>query len=282
VAEIGFELRGPGTPVGTLLLELWRARDVLWALARKDFYARYRRTMLGLLWAVGLPLVQAVVLAVVFTHIVRFASALRHSPQGEHVKYAVFLYAAIAAWSYFSTTMPTAATAIVDNGALARKIYFPRAIFPLLGVASGIYPLAISAGILLLLTVALQHSVSIDFLWVVPGCALTVAITAGFGLMLSALHVYFRDVRFIVQAVMSVLFYLSPIIYAVESAPGALRHVVGATPMAGPIELMRLAIGGADSNWPAIVAGGVGWFVATTAIGLWLQSRHDRVFVDLM
>lgn len=282
MADISFELRGPGTPLPTLLAELWRAKNVLWALARKDFYARYRRTVLGLAWAVGLPLVQAGVLAVVFSHIVRFSSTLHHAPNGTALRYPVFLYAGITAWNFFSTTMPPAATAIVDNGTLSRKIYFPRAIFPLLAVASGMYPLAISVGILFVLTLAMQHSITVNFLWVIPGALLSVLITAGFGLLLSALHVYFRDIRFIVQAVMSVLFYLSPIIYAVQSAPGALRNVVGAGPMSGPIELMRLAVGGADSDWATVVAGGLAWFAVTTALGLWLQSRHDRVFVDLM
>lgn len=282
VADVGFELRGPGTPLGTLLTELWRAKNVMWTLARKDFHARYRRTMLGLLWAVGLPLVQAAVLAVVFTHIVHFAAALKHLPQGATVRYPVFVYAAITVWSFFSTNMPTAATAIVDNGAVAQKIYFPRALFPLLAVAAGVYPLGISFGVLLALTLGMQHAVTVSFLWVIPGGLLALAITAGFGLALSALHVYFRDIRFIVQAVMSVLFYLSPIIYAVQSAPGVLRHIVGYGPMAGPIELMRLAVGAGDPNWVAIVGGGIGWFAVTAAIGLWLQSRYDRVFVDLM
>jgi len=277
----GFELRGPSTPLGTLFADLWRARRVLVVLARKDFYARYRRTTFGMLWAVALPLIQATVLAVVFTQIVHFASVVKRT-NGADVSFPVFIYSAITAWSFFSTNMPSAATAIVDSGGLARKIYFPRALFPLLVVTTGLYPFGIGIGVLLAMKLTLQQSVTIDFLWVIPGAMLTVAITAGFGLLLSALHVYFRDVRYIVQAVMSVLFYLSPIIYAVQSAPGALRHVVGYGPMAGPIELMRLAIGGADSNWPATVAIGIGWFVATAGIGMLLQSRYDRVFVDLM
>ena len=277
----GFELRGPSTPLRTLLADLWRARRVLIVLARKDFYARYRRTTFGLLWAVALPLIQATVLAIVFTKIVHFASVV-HRTNGAHVNFPVFIYSGITAWSFFSGNMPTAATAIVDSGGLARKIYFPRALFPLLVVTTGLYPLGIGLGVLLAMKLGLQHTVTIDFLWVIPGALLSVLITAGFGLVLSALHVYFRDIRYLVQAVMSVLFYLSPIIYAVQSAPGALRHIVGYGPMAGPIEFMRLGTGGADNNWPATVGVGVAWFVVTAGFGLWLQSKYDRVFVDLM
>jgi ABC-type polysaccharide/polyol phosphate export permease len=280
VGAAGFELHGPSTPVSRLLADLWAARRVLAVLARKDFYARYRRTSLGLLWAVGLPLVQAAVLAVVFTRVVHLGNLVNRT--NGHVSFPVFLYAGLTAWSYFATNMPPAATAIVDNAGLAGKIYFPRALFPLLVVTTGLYPLVIGTGVLFAMTLALEHHVGVDFLLVLPAMALTVAITAGLGLVLSALHVYFRDIRFVVQAVMSVLFYLSPVIYSLNAAPGALGHVVSYGPMAGPIELFRLATAGADDGWGLAVLGGVGWFVVTAAIGLVLQSRNDRVFVDLL
>jgi ABC-type polysaccharide/polyol phosphate export permease len=267
--------------VRQLLRDLWRARPVLAVLARKEFYARYRRTSLGILWAVGLPLLQASVLAVVFTRIVHFSSAI-HRTNGVHVSYPVFLYAGLTAWSFFTSNMPGASTAIVDSANLARKIYFPRALFPLLVVTTGIYPLVIGTGVLFALVLALQHHIGIEFLWVVPAAALTVAITAGLGLVLSALHVYFRDVRFLVQAVMSVLFYLSPIIYSLNAAPGTLGKFVAYGPMAGPIELFRLATVGADHGWITAVVAGLCWFVVSTFFGLLLQSRYDRVFVDLM
>ena len=72
----GFELSGPSTPFGEMLHTLWRTRRVLGVLARKDFFARYRRTSLGLLWALGLPLIQASVLTVIFTKVVHVGRAV--------------------------------------------------------------------------------------------------------------------------------------------------------------------------------------------------------------
>ncbi|HEU5033454.1 MAG TPA: ABC transporter permease [Mycobacteriales bacterium] len=276
----GFELFGPGTPVRALLTTTWRTRAVLFVLARKDFVARYRRTSLGLLWALALPLVQAVVLAAVFTRVVHVGSAVRHAQGGPGFSYAVFVYAGIVGWSYFSSTMPAASTAVVDNSGLAGKIYFPRLMLPLLAVATGIYPLLISLGLLLGMALLLQHSVGPEFLLVLPATVLTVAVTAGFGVALSALHVYFRDVRFVVQAVMSVLFYATPVIYSLANVPSSVRLLLALGPMAGPVELFRMATVGADSAWPQAVAGGCGWFVVLGAIGVWLHSRFDRVFVD--
>jgi ABC-type polysaccharide/polyol phosphate export permease len=275
----GFELSGPGTPVRRLVASMWRTRQVLFVLARKEFFARYRRASLGLLWALGLPLVQAVVLALVFTHVVHVGAAVRDVHGGEF-SYAVFVYSGIVGWSYFTGNMPAAATSVVDSAGLAGKIYFPRLMLPLLAVATGVYPLVISLFVLLAMTLVIQHGVGPEFLFVVPAAMLTIAITAGFGLALSALHVYFRDIRFLVQAVMSVLFYATPIIYSLANAPESVRPLLAISPMSGPIEIFRMATVGADPGWPTAVLAGTGWFVVLTALGLFLHSRFDRVFVD--
>src|SRR4051812_42852123 len=236
----GFELSGPGTPLRALLATLWRTRQVLFVLARKDFFARYRRTSLGLFWALGLPLIQAAVLTFVFTHVLHVGRIVQ-AAQGGHFSYAVFVYSGIVGWTYFSSNMPGSATAVVDSSSLAGKIYFPRLMLPLLVVTTGLYPFVISIGVLLVLTLSLQHSIGPEFLAVVPAAMLAVAVTAGFGLALSAVHVYFRDVKFLVQAAMSVLFYATPIIYSLSNAPDWARTIISLGPMAGPVELFRMA-----------------------------------------
>lgn len=276
----GFELAQEGTPVGGLVATAWRMRAVLLVLARKDFYARYRRTSLGLLWALGLPLVQAVVLAAVFTKVVHVSGAVRGVQDGADFSYAVFVYSAIVGWSYFAASMPAAATAVVDSSALAGKVYFPRLMLPLLVVVTGLYPLVISLGLLLAMVLVLQHSVGPEFLLVVPASMFTVAVTAALGLTLSALHVYFRDVRFLVQAVMSVLFYATPVIYSLGNAPASVRRLLAAGPMTGPIEIFRMATVGPDDGWPWAVGFGLAWVGVFGLLGLLLHSRFDRVFVD--
>jgi len=279
--EAGFELSGPGTPVHTLLATLWRTRSVLFVLARKDFFAKYRRSSLGLLWAFGLPLIQAIVLAMVFTHFVHISRVVHQAQNaGPHFSYAVFIYSGIVAWSFFSANMPGSATAVVDNSGLSGKIYFPRLMMPLLVVVTGLFPLLFSILALLLLTLALQHSIGPEFLFVIPGGLMAAAITASVGIALSAVHVYFRDAKFLVQAVMSVLFYLSPVIYSLSTAPASARNFLAYGPMTGPIELFRMATVGADSAWPHAVAGGFAWIAVFLTLGIYLHSRFDRVFVD--
>jgi ABC-type polysaccharide/polyol phosphate export permease len=279
--EAGFELRGPSTPPRVMLRELWAARHLLVILARKDFYVRYRRTVLGVIWAVGVPLVQAVVLSVVFTHVVGIGHTYASSQQA----YAVFLYSALVPWNYLANAGPSAATAIVDNVALAGKIYFPRALPVLVTAASAIYPFSIGIVLLLIMSLVVGSGVGVSFLLVIPGAALAVLLVVCVGLCLSALHVYFRDIRYIVMAVLSVGFYLTPIIYPLSRLSQhhhVLRDLIAMGPGAGPIEIFRAATIGADSALTlAVVACGV-WCVVFGSIGFWLQCRRDRVFVDLL
>lgn len=277
-SEPGFELRGPSTPPRVMLRELWAARGLLVILARKDFYVRYRRTALGVAWAVGVPLVQATVLAVVFTHVVGIGRGVAGSQRG----YAVFLYAALVPWNYIANAGPSAATAIVDNVALAGKIYFPRALPVLVTAVSAVYPLTIGLVLLLGMSVVVGNGVGPSFLLVFPGAAMCVLLVVCLGLCLSALHVYFRDVRYIVTAILSVGFYLTPIIYPLSRPHGALRHLLAIGPAAGPIEIFRAATVGADSSYGLAVAACAGWCVLFGGIGFWLQCRRDRVFVDLL
>jgi ABC-type polysaccharide/polyol phosphate export permease len=276
--EAGFELRGPSTPPRVMLRELWAARHVLVILARKDFYVRYRRTALGVVWAVGVPLVQATVLAIVFTHVVGVGRGVAGSQRG----YAVFLYAALVPWNYLANAGPSAATAIVDNVALAGKIYFPRALPVLVTALSAVYPLSIGLILLLGMTVFVGGGVGVSFLLVIPGAALCVLLVVCIGLCLSALHVYFRDIRYIVMAILSVGFYLTPIIYPLSRPHGTLRHLLAIGPAAGPIEIFRAATVGADSSYGFAVLACAGWCVVLGSIGFWLQCRRDRVFVDLL
>jgi ABC-type polysaccharide/polyol phosphate export permease len=261
-----------------MLRELWAARGLLVILARKDFYVRYRRTVLGVVWAVIVPLVQALVLAVVFTHVVGVGNNVAGSQKG----YAVFLYSALVPWNYIVNAGPAASTAIVDNVGLAGKIYFPRALPVFVTAASAVYPLTIGVLLLLVMSLVVGTGIGVSFLLVIPGALLAVLFVVCAGLCLSALHVYFRDVRYVVVAVLSFGFYLTPIIYPLSRPHGLLRHLLASGPAAGPIAVFRSATVGAGPEVAWSVIACLVWCLVFGVVGFWLQCRRDRVFVDLL
>lgn len=258
----------------------WRAwfrdvvahREVVTALARKDFQTRYKRASLGIVWAVVLPAVQAGVMAFIFSRVVRFET---------DASYSAYVMSGILAWSYFANTVGVGTVSVVENAALAEKVWFPRLIVVVVPALANLVGLVISFMLLLALIPVLGSSYGSHTLLLLPGLMLIVALAIGFGLVFSALHVYFRDTKFLVQALMLVWIYLTPIIYPAE-ALGRIRWLFDLNPMSGAIEIIHL---GATGVWTGTGRGLVATGCAATVLviaGVIAHRHHDRRFIDLL
>ena len=265
-------LEGEVTPVRTLARDLWRSRDLLAVLARKEFFVRYRRTSFGLVWAVGIPLVQALVLAIVLHHFVRFKTS---------GNYPVFVFSGVLAFNFFSTGISSGTGSIVDNRDISTKIYFPRAVFPAMTVISGLYGLVVTAVLLIVLQAAYGSAPGLATLLLVPAIALAVVLTLATSLVLAALQVYFRDIKFVVQAALLGWFYLTPVFYPLQ-AVGRIWPWLRINPMTGVVELFRVASVGADPGWLPALWWSLGWSALLIVIAALLYRRFDRVFADLL
>jgi len=241
-------------------------------LARKDFFVRYRRTSLGVLWAVGLPLIQAAVMAAVFSRLLNFRAP----------DYPVYVFSGMVPWTFFQATLSQGSTSVVDNASLSSRIYFPRAVLPLVPVMSSLYGMLVSMVILVVMALGFGVSIGPEVLLLIPGALLVAVLAGSFALVLSALHVYFRDIRFLVTASLTVWLYLTPVIYTLNMLPSGLRPVVRLNPMTGVVELFRFATVGASENWTlSLVSTGIST-LALVILGLSLHRRFDRVFADLL
>ena len=258
-------------PLGRWLREMWRHRGVLMELSKKDFRVRYKRASLGVLWAAAVPVLQAAVMAFVFSRVGRFGD--------DSYSYAVYVLAGMAAWAYVSMAVPASTTAIVDASTLTDKVWFPRAALALVPVVSNLVTLAISVGVVVVAMPLFGEPVAPRLLLLVPAIALLVAFTAALGLLLSALDVYFRDVKFMVQAAVLVWFYLTPVVYPPSVLGGAGRWIQF-NPLTGIVGLFQHAATGAPVPSATAVVMSV---VATLVVLVWgvvYHRRHDRLFVD--
>ena len=272
VREHGFELIGEPERLTRLLTGVWSSRDLIAILARKDFFVRYRRATFGLLWAVALPVFQAAVLAFVVSRVVKFP---------ELHPFTVYVLAGTTVWGFFATAVSAGATSIVDNSAISTKIYFPRMVFPIVSVVANAYALFLGTAVLVVFAAALGPGVHLRVLWLVPGMALAVLLAFGVSAVLSAVHVYFRDIRYLVQAALLAWFYVTPVFYPLDRL-GRARGFLLANPATGLVELYHRATVGPSHHWPAAVAWTVAWSAALVAIALLLHRRYDRVFTDLI
>lgn len=269
----GFDLTGRPVPLRILVADVWAARQLLAVLARKDFYVKYRRASFGMLWAVGLPLFQAGIMALVFSNVIEIDTG---------TSYPVFVFSGFLGWTFFSSTLSAGSTSIVDGASLSSRIYFPRAVLPLAAVATNLYGFVINIGVLFVLCLALDVSLGVDVLLLVPATVLMTLLTVAFALLTSALHVYFRDVRYLIVAAMTAWFYLTPVLYPLRLAPGALHTLIRANPVTGVVEMFRAATVGADPGWLGDVGITCAWIVVVGTIAVKLHHRFDRVFSDLL
>lgn len=239
-------------------------------LARKDFQTRYKRASFGVLWAVAVPLLQGLVLAVVFSRVARF---------GGGPGYGAYVFSGIVAFSYFSATLGTGSTSIVDGAGLSDKVWFPRVLLAAVPGAANLISLFVSIAVLIALIPVLDGAAGTQLFLLVPGVVLLVAFTTSLTLVVSALHVYFRDVKFLVQAALLVWLYVTPIIYS-KALLGGLARWVDLNPMTGVVTLFHRALDASDEPLARPVAISVAMTVVLAVVGFEAQRRHDRLFVD--
>lgn len=264
-------LRGERTPFTTLVKEIVARRDLCVTLARKDFFVRYRRATFGMLWAIALPAVQAVVLSTVLRRVARL-----HVPH-----YPAFIFSGVVVWTYASATIGAGVTSIVDGSALSSRIYFPRAILPVVTCLSNAFALAISASVALVFGWASGAGVGPHNLLLVPAILLVVMFAAGMALVLSALHVYYRDTTFFVQALLLIWFYSTPIFYPLGLLHGSVHTILEINPLTGAVGLFHAAIVG--QGVPGICyTSTLTWTFGLLVIAAFLHTRYDRSFADLL
>jgi ABC-type polysaccharide/polyol phosphate export permease len=258
---------------GSWFREMWDHRAVISILARKDFQVRYKRASFGVLWAVLMPLLQGIIFVAVFSRVGGF----NHTP----FNYSAYVLAGTLGWGYFNSSLSTASTAIVDGASFTDKVWFPRAVLPLAPALGNLVGLGLSMLILIVAMPLVHAHFALRTLLLIPGCILLVSFTLSAGLLASALHVYFRDVKFIVQAGLMVWFYVTPIVY-----PASRLHHIGPwldfNPLTGIAAVFQTAAAGSFGPILRAVLVSVGVTIVLFVAGVEAHRRHDRLFVDQM
>jgi ABC-2 type transport system permease protein len=243
-------------------------------LAFMEFKLRFFGSALGYFWQLVRPLLLFGVLFVVFTEFVRFNKGVPHFP--------VVLLMGIVLFTFFADATSAAVTSVVDRENLVRKIQFPRLVVPLSVVMTASFNLVLN--LVVVMVFALASGVNPRTTWLLVPILLValVVLATGTSALLSALYVKFRDVRPIWEVVSQIVFYGSPILYAIEVIDSeAIRNAVMLNPLAAIIEQMRHWLVDAGAPSAAEAAGGAEWLlipgavtVGVLVLGLWVFARE--------
>ncbi len=208
------------------LQRAWRQRALVLALARRELLARYRGGVLGFLWSLLNPLLLLLVYATVFR--------LVFTPRSDVRPYALFLFAGVLCWGFVSSALLDAAETFRANGPLLRKTTVAPEVFPAVATGARFAHLALALPVLAgaIALAATTGSVRVDstVLQFPLVLVLLATMVLGLGLVISSLSVHFGDVRDLLANLLTLTFFLTPILYPIEAAPGRLRWLLWLNP----------------------------------------------------
>jgi ABC-2 type transport system permease protein len=192
---------------------VWAHRELLDQLIRREIKSRYKDSVLGFFWSLAKPLAMLVVYYVAIGKFLGAAQTPTHP--GGIPDFAIFIFAGLTAWQLFSDIVINGTASIVGNAGLIKKVYVPRELFPLSVVGSALFNFAIQLGVLLAATAAIgQFPTGERWMFFILAVAVTVPFATALALILSATNVYLRDVQYLVEIMLMILMWASPIIYS--------------------------------------------------------------------
>ena len=253
--------------------ELWHYRDLLWTLVWRDIVVRYKQTFLGVAWALLVPVFTSVVYVVVFGKFAKF-------PDGG-TPYPSLVIAGVLPMQYFSSALTLSSMSLLSNLQLVTKVYFPRTLLPL---SSVLIPfLDFLVGLPVLIALMWYYDTWPQGAQVVLApvfIALAVLMALGSGLLLSAVNVRFRDVRYVIPVILQVLPLLSGVMFAVSQIPTKWQWILALNPMTTVISGWRWAVLDAPApDWPQAGVG-VAVAVAFFVVGLAVFRSAEPRFAD--
>ncbi|HEX3555796.1 MAG TPA: ABC transporter permease [Thermoanaerobaculia bacterium] len=214
------------------MLEIFRYRDLVYALVGRELKVRYRRSAIGFTWTMLQPLLMMLVLQVVFNSLFRFRL--------DYGNYPVYALCGILFWNFFSQSILASMNSLKGNSPILRKLPVPKEVFPLATVISGVINLVFALVPLLLILVVTRHPITPALLFLPVSILLAALFTLGAGLLLSPLAVFFSDVVEMIGVLLSILMYLTPIFYPMKILEGSrYRPLVRFNPVRSILEVFR-------------------------------------------
>ena len=247
------------------LKEVFRYREMIYSMVRRDLRGRYKKSALGFLWTFINPLCQIVIYTVVFSVIMRAGIE----------KFYLYLIVAMIPWIFFSSSITGGSMSIVSQQDMVKKIYFPRLVLPISYVTSCFVNMLFCFVIIFLVIFVSGTGISLVPLLFLPITMLLEYFFAlGLAMIVSACTVYVRDLEHILGVITMAWIYLTPIMYTMDIVPERLRFVFYMNPMTYIVNLYRAIL--YYKTVPGLLDLGISFMV----VGMLVFDRLQRGFVE--
>ena len=258
--------------------ELWRYRDMFLLFVARNFRTAYKQTILGPLWFIITPVLSVIVYATVFGGIAQIPT--------DGVPAILFYLLGISIWGYFASCLSATSNSFVSNADIFGKVYFPRIIMPLVAVTTNMLSLAIQLAIFaafyIYYVVTGTHLVIHWQLALFPFLILLLALMAvGFGMIFSSMTTKYRDLQIMLNKVISLWVYVTPVIYPLSMVTNPKLHLAMSlnpvTPVMEAIKYSLLGQGQFSWLWLAYSAACT---LVLLVFGLMLFNKVQKSFMD--
>ena len=261
----------------------WAKFDLLRTLVRRDLEARYKGSVLGNLWPLLNQLSQLLIYTYVFSIVLNVRLSLKGLPENNSISFGLWLFAGLLPWIAFTGGLSQAASSVVNQPNLVKKVVFPLALLPLVPILSSFIESSLGLTALIVL-VAVSSQTLHTTLALLPLVWLTqLLLTAGLGYLVAGLTVFLRDIPQTLGMVLNLWFYLTPIVYPASVIPEAWRNwVFWLNPLAAIAEVYRdLVLMGEVTHWGEWgVASGVSLLVFYGGLSTYRRLRPG--FADVL
>jgi lipopolysaccharide transport system permease protein len=262
------------------LVSVWRYRDLLLLMVRRDFVSRFKQTILGPLWFFINPIITTLVFTVIFGKVANLSTDGLPQP--------LFYNSGLLMWNYFAGLLTITAGTFTGNAGMFGKVYFPRLVVPLANAVSALFSLAIQFATFLGFFVYFRISApEADFSmspWVPVLLPLIVlqsaAIALGVGFWLAALTTRYRDLSHMTGFVVQLWMYGTPVIYPLSKVPEQWHWLAAANPVTAVVEGTRILLLGRGTLEPTVLAVSIATTLVVLVSGMFAFQKAERTFVD--
>lgn len=264
----------PSTSASNLnLRELWQYRELFYLLVLRDLKVRYKQTLLGVVWAILQPASTAFIFTIVFSRIAKYETG--------DIPYWLFALSGFTFWTFISSSVNFASNSLVHHKELVTKIFFPRIIVPVSAVGAYFIDLLLTLLILFGGMAIYGAPVTWKIIFVPLFLIFLLILTVSMSVLLAALNVRFRDVKFVIPFLLQVWLFISPVFYPTNWIPEKWQLVFALNPVSGCLDGFRHVLFGTDLDSTKLIIS-----VAVTIVlflaSIFIFRKMEDDFADLL
>lgn len=261
------------------LKQVWEYRDLIYLFVKRDFITYYKQTIFGPLWYVFQPILSTIMYMFIFGQLAQIGT--------DEIPQTLFYFSGTMLWTFFSGCLVKTSNTFIENKTIFGKVYFPRLTVPIASSISLILKMLIQ--FVLFIIVYLYYLISganvqpsLKMLWF-PVIIIWIGLLAtGIGMVISAITTKYRDLVMVLEFMVSLWMYATPVVYPLSEVPEKLRIIFYINPISAPIETFRICFFGAGNVPIVCIASSIVCTLVFLFLGLILFNKNERTFVDVI